>query len=128
MRLMYAWAHHMKMFIRLAVFLAAVSAASFANALALGTAELSASKSLGCVLAEDALGYLDEDQFTRRFDLAVNGFSDDRVDVIYAKALGYIDGLLYGLSSSDSTEAMSRLQDFSTSQACSRAVNIGVSL
>jgi hypothetical protein len=118
----------MKTFIRLAVLLGAVSAASFANALALGTAELTASKSLGCVLAEDALGYLDEDQFTRRFDLAVDGFSEERIDVIYAKALGYIDGLLYGLSSSDSTEAMMRLQDFSTSQTCTRAVKIGVSL
>jgi hypothetical protein len=118
----------MKSFVRLAVLLGAFSAASFANALALGSAELTASKSLGCVLAEDALGYLDEDQFTQRFDQVVDGFSEERIDVIYAKALGYIDGLLFGLSSSDSTVAMMRLQDFSTSQACSRAVAIGVSL
>lgn len=98
------------------------------SALALGAAELQASKALGCVLAEDALGYLSEEQFNERFDGAVDGFDDESVDVIYAKALGYIDGLMFGLSASDNQEAMQRLQSLSTSQACSRPVNVGVSL
>ncbi|MDC1287481.1 hypothetical protein N8198_06305 [Gammaproteobacteria bacterium] len=118
----------MRAFIRLSALAVVLIASPLANALALGVAELSAAKSLGCVLAEDALGYLSEEQFTERFDMVVDGFIEGKVDVIYAKALGYIDGLLFGLSSNDTADAMARLQDFSSSQACSRAVNIGVSL
>jgi hypothetical protein len=103
-------------------------ASPFANALAVGAAELQASRDLGCVLAEDALGYLDEEQFNERFDSVVDGFSEETVDIIYAKALGYIDGLLFGIAPSDQGEANFRLQNFSNSQVCSRAVNVGVSL
>jgi hypothetical protein len=99
-----------------------------AQALALGAAELHASKALSCVLADDALGYLGEEQFNEAFDTVVDGFSDEAVDVIYAKALGYIDGLLFGLSAGDQAEAMLRLQNLSSSQTCSRAVQLGVSL
>ncbi len=111
-----------------AAFIAAVSGSQQAAALALGAAELKASQALGCVLAEDALGYLSEEQFNERFDGVVEGFGDEAVDVIYAKALGYIDGLLFGMSAQNETEAMLRLQSFSTSRACSRPVNVGVSL
>ena len=118
----------MNRFVLLLITLAALLGAQQASALALGAAELRASQSLGCVLAEDALGYLSEEQFNDAFDAAVEGFADDAVDVIYAKALGYIDGLLFGLSAQDSSEAAQRLQSFSNSQACSRPVNVGVSL
>jgi hypothetical protein len=118
----------MKSLLRLSVVICSLAAAPLAHSLALGAAELNAARSLGCVLAEDALGYLNEDQFTRRFDLVVEGFAEDAVDVIYAKALGYIDGLLFGVSTSDSGEAMARLQDYAASQACSSVVKIGVSL
>lgn len=103
-------------------------ASPLANALAVGAAELQASRNLGCVLAEDALGYLDEEQFNQRFDSVVDGFSEETVDIIYAKALGYIDGLLFGIAPNDQGEANFRLQSFSNSQACSRTVNVGVSL
>ncbi len=69
------------------------------QALTLSPDHLAAAESLSCVLAEDALGYLDEDQFNSRFDASVTGFNEQAVDVIYAKALGYIDGLLFGVSS-----------------------------
>lgn len=118
----------MSRFTKLFVLLMAVALSPLANALALGSAELQASKALSCVLAEDALGYLEEDQFNARFDDVVDGFSDGAVDVIYAKALGYIDGLLFGVAPQDQGEASRRLQDLSNSQACSRPVKMGVSL
>ncbi len=102
-----------------------------ASALTLSSAELAASQLLGCVLADDALGYLTEDQFNDRFDETVEDFSDEQVDVIYAKALGYIDGLLFGVSSGDASEASRRLLTYSSSETCAagaRYANHTVSL
>jgi len=89
-----------------------------AQALTLSPAHLEAAQRLGCVLADDALGALSEDQFNQRFDSAVEGFSEGAVDVIYAKALGTIDGLLFGVSSQGG-EAARRLREFRRSQRCS---------
>lgn len=111
--------------------LAAALFCSSVHALTLSSAELDAAAQLGCVLAEDALGYLNEDQFNDRFDTVVSDFSESQVDVIYAKALGYIDGLLFGLSSSDSAVAAKRLEAYSNSNNCGfgmSAVSLGVSL
>lgn len=92
--------------------------ATSAQALTLSSAHLAAAERLGCVLADDALGYLDEEQFNSRFDDAVAGFGDEAVDVIYAKALGYIDGLLFGVPDGASTEASRRLEAYSSSGRC----------
>ena len=89
-----------------------------AQALTLSSAELAAAQQLGCVLADDALGYLDENQFNARFDDVVESFSDEQVDVIYAKALGYIDGLLFGVPSGEGHVASRRLESFSNSESC----------
>ena len=96
---------------------AGIGLAGAAQALTLSPAHLAAAQRLGCVLADDALGTLSEDQFNRRFDSAVEGFSEGAVDIIYAKALGTIDGLLFG-ASSQGGEASSRLREFRTSQRC----------
>jgi hypothetical protein len=89
-----------------------------AHALTLSPAHLEAAQRLGCVLADDALGALSEDQFNQRFDSAVEGFSEGAVDIIYAKALGTIDGLLFG-ATSQGGEASRRLREFRRSQRCS---------
>lgn len=88
------------------------------HALTLSPAHLAAAQQLGCVLADDALGALSEEQFNRRFDSAVDGFSESAVDIIYAKALGTIDGLLFGVTSQDG-EASQRLRSFRRSERCS---------
>ena len=95
--------------------------AAAAQALTLSSAHLDAAQQLGCVLADDALGYLDENQFNDRFDEAVAGFDDEAVDVIYAKALGYIDGLLFGIADGEASEASRRLLAFSASGRCEAA-------
>ncbi|MEM6545974.1 MAG: hypothetical protein AAF680_13785 [Pseudomonadota bacterium] len=100
------------------VCLAFVSTAS--QALSLGTAELRAAQELGCVLADDALGYLDEAQFDQRFDEVVNGFDAEQTDVIYAQALGYIDGLLFGIDGAQTKIAEDRLRQYSDSDRCAR--------
>jgi hypothetical protein len=113
---------------RLLTMLAALFGSFGAQALSLGSDELHAAQRLGCVLADDALGYLDEEQFNRRFDEAVTDLSEAQVDVIYAKALGYIDGLLFGVPSGKPDAATRRLLDFSSSHSCSESVISTVSL
>ncbi|WP_439108099.1 hypothetical protein [Congregibacter sp.] len=102
-----------------------------AQALTLSSVELNAAAHLGCVLADDALGYLNEEQFNSRFDEAVGDLSDEQVDVIYAKALGYIDGLLFGVSPGNADIANQRLEAYSNSGSCAygaQAVSRTVSL
>ncbi|WOJ94359.1 hypothetical protein R0135_04155 [Congregibacter variabilis] len=102
-----------------------------AHALTLSSVDLDAAAQLGCVLADDALGYLNEDQFNERFDEVVGNLPEAQVDVIYAKALGYIDGLLFGVSSGNSDIAQRRLESYSNSGSCaygSQAVRRTVSL
>ncbi len=94
------------------------------HALTVGADELRAAKGLGCVLADDALGYLSEEQFNQRFDETVAGLSAEQEDVAYATALGYIDGLLFGVPSGNQRAATERLQAFSESEACSRFVAV----
>lgn len=102
-----------------------------AQALTLSSVDLDAAVQLGCVLADDALGYLNEEQFNDRFDEVVGNLPDAQVDVIYAKALGYIDGLLFGVSADNSDIAQRRLESYSNSGSCaygSQAVRRTVSL
>ncbi len=95
-----------------------LSASLPVQALTLSSSELAAAEQLGCVLADDALGYLNEDQFNNRFDDVVDAFSDEQVDVIYAKALGYIDGLLFGVPNGQGQLAARRLESYSNSERC----------
>lgn len=113
---------------RLCAVLAFVLVTQPAQALSLGTEELQAAEQLGCVLADDALGYLNEEEFNWRFDNAVAEVSEDQVDVIYAKALGYIDGLLFGVSGEHSEVVERRLKSLSNSTACLGPVRNTVSL
>jgi hypothetical protein len=101
------------------------------QALTLSSVELDAAAQLGCVLADDALGYLNEEQFNDRFDEVVGDLPEAQVDVIYAKALGYIDGLLFGLTAQNSDIANRRLESYSNSGSCAygaQAVSRTVSL
>ena len=99
-----------------AAFLVSLLVAAPLKALTLSPAHLEAAERLGCVLADDALGQLDDAQFNQRFDAAVRGFDPRAVDVIYAKALGYVDGLLFGASMGP--EAEQRLRAFTGSAGC----------
>ena len=50
-------------------------------------------------------------------------------DVIYAQALGYFDGLMFGIPAGDDREVSARLQEYLSSAACTRLTGLeGVSL
>lgn len=92
-------------------------------ALVLGAEELAAARAVTCVLAQDALGYLSEDQFDTLLDGALEDFDETQGDIIYAKALGYVDGLMFGLPEGDERRVNERLRRFNASSACTRRVS-----
>ena len=109
---------------------AVLAAALSANAqsLALGPDEFVAARNLACVLAQESLGYLAGDEYAELTDDVLDGYSEQEVDVIRAKALGYYDGLMFGLPA-DEQRVNDRLQEFVESRACTvvtgyRGVNL----
>lgn len=99
-----------------------------AQALALGPDEFIAAKQLSCVLAHDALGYLSDEEYETQVDNVLTNYEAELGDVIYAKALGYFDGLMFGIVERDQPAIEARLRDFSGSQACSQQVGLHFSL
>ncbi|MHA7816803.1 MAG: hypothetical protein ACX93N_10025 [Pseudohaliea sp.] len=93
-----------------------------ARALSLGPDEFVAAREVTCILAQDALGYLREDDFNTLLDGALESFDEGQGDVIYAKALGYFDGLMFGIPDGDEGQVSERLRAFNQSQACSGLV------
>ena len=110
----------------LALMLLAASATS--QALALGPDEFAAARQLTCVLAQDSLGYLQESQYDDMVDEVLDGYDQADGDVIYAKALGYFDGLMFGIPERDQRQIHSRLQSFIESQACTQIVGVSFDL
>ncbi|QIB67239.1 hypothetical protein [Kineobactrum salinum] len=101
---------------------------SRASALALGPEEFAAAKRLSCVLAQDSLGYLTEKDYQQLTDEVLDEFEAEQGDVIYAKALGYFDGLMFGIPEQDDAGVTARLQSFVASQACTMVVGVSYSL
>jgi len=93
-----------------------------ARALSLGPDEFVAAREVTCILAQDALGYLGEEDFNALLDSALESFDATQGDVIYAKALGYFDGLMFGIPGGDDALVSDRLRAFNQSQACSGLV------
>jgi hypothetical protein len=50
----------------------------------------------------------------------MTGYDQAQGDVIYAKAIGYFDGLMFGLPADDASEINARLQQYLSSKACTR--------
>ncbi len=99
-----------------------------ANALALGPDEFDAAKRLSCVLAQDSLGYLTEQDYEQLTDEVLDEFEAEQGDVVYAKALGYFDGLMFGIPEQDAAGVRARLQSFVDSQACAMVVGVSYTL
>lgn len=103
--------------------LLAITVSSGAQALALGPKEFAAAKSVACVMAQDSLGYLSEDDFNDLIDQVLSDFDGESGDVVYAKAVGYFDGLMFGIPESDQRLVQERLREFNASRACTRLVS-----
>jgi len=86
-----------------------------ASALSLGVEEFQASRQLACVLAEQSLGYLSEEEYGARTHTVLDGFDDSERDNILSKALGYYDGLMFALEPEQVDE---RLETFVASTSC----------
>lgn len=94
-----------------------MSASLPAAALSLAPKEFAASRQLACVLAEQSLGYLDETEYGARTHDVLDGFDDSERDNILAKAIGYMDGLMFEIED-ESAEVNDRLQQFVASRNC----------
>ena len=90
-------------------------------ALSMAPDEFSASRQLACVLAEQSLGYLSDDEYGARTHTVLDGFDDAERDNILAKALGYVDGLMFAIEDSEQDRVNARLDSFVTSESCEAA-------
>lgn len=106
------------MFNRLLLCLLMTSFSSPLWALALSTEEFQASRQMACVLAEQSLGYLSEDDYGARTHNALEGFEDSERGNILAKALGYYDGLMFEIADDDTSAVNHRLEQFVASSSC----------
>ncbi len=89
-----------------------------AAALSLAPEEFTASRQLACVLAEQSLGYLTEVEYGSRTHEVLDGFDDGERDNILAKAIGYVDGLMFDVAAEDALQVNYRLEEFVASQTC----------
>ena len=92
-------------------------------ALSLSKAEFHASREMACVLAGEALGHLNEEEYGQRFHEVMNGFDDVERDSILAKALGYYDGLMFDIPSDEPSAVKARLETYVASEACSQGMS-----
>ena len=118
----------MKSVLQLSLAAALLVGSNLSQALALGPDEFTAARQLTCVLAQDSLGYLSESQYDERVGDVLDDFNEVDGDVIYAKALGYFDGLMFGIPERDQRQINARLQSFVESQACTQIVGVSFDL
>ena len=92
--------------------------ASQASALSLAPEEFQASRKLACVLAEQSLGYLSEEEYGSRTHAVLGDFDETERDKLLAKALGYYDGLMFSIEASNTVQVNERLASFVHSNSC----------
>jgi hypothetical protein len=90
-----------------------------ATALALAPDEFQASRQLACILAQQSLGQLSEQEYGELTHSVLDDFDEAEQDAILAKALGYYDGLMFSIPGDDAVEVNLRLEDFVSSPTCS---------
>ena len=80
--------------------------------------EFAASRQMACVLAQQSLGHLTEDEYGKRTHTLLEGFDETERSTILAKAIGYYDGLMFDIADSDGSAVDTRLRDFIDSGTC----------
>ena len=95
-----------------------VAGSQQASALSVAPEEFFASRQMACVLAEQSLGYLSEEEYGLRTHTILDGFDDSERDSILAKALGYYDGLMFEVAADDDHQVAQRLELFVASRTC----------
>ncbi|MFT6050783.1 MAG: hypothetical protein ACI9B9_000421 [Halioglobus sp.] len=89
-----------------------------ALALSLAPEEFQASRTMTCVLAEESLGYLSEQEYGTRMHTVLDEFNEAERENILAKALGYYEGLIFEIDTADEVAINGRLAYFVASTSC----------
>ncbi len=89
-----------------------------AAALSFSPEEFQASRKLACVLAQQSLGQLTEEEYGERAHTVLDGFDELERDNILAQAVGYYGGLVFSIAKSDPTGVSPKLEDFLSSSTC----------
>lgn len=92
-----------------------------AASLSLAPEEFVASRQLACVLAEQSLGYLSEKEYGARTHTVLDGFDELERDNILAKALGYMDGLMFSIDDANPDLVNERLRTYVQSGSCEQS-------
>lgn len=87
-------------------------------ALSFSPDEFKASRKLACVLAQQSLGQLSEDEYGAKTHTVLDGFDETERDHILAQAVGYFGGLMYSSESDDEAGESLRLEEFLASSTC----------
>ena len=90
------------------------------SALSVAPEEFFASRQMACVLAEESLGFLSEEEYGLRMHTILDGFDESERDSILAKAIGYYDGLMFEVAADDYQQVVQRLELFVASNTCVR--------
>lgn len=108
----------MKALIRLCVFpLLAYAAQS--PALSLAPEEFKASRKMACVLAQQSLGRISEDEYGEKANTVLDGFDEAERNNILAQAVGYYGGLMFSSTDDNTAKAALRIENFLSSSTCS---------
>jgi hypothetical protein len=92
---------------------------TLSHALDIGPAEFRAAKQTACVMAQESLGYLSGDEYELLLEDVLEEFDDGERDTIFAKALGYYDGLMFSIPADNASMIQERLVGYITSDYCS---------
>ena len=98
-------------------------------ALSLAPEEFKASRKMACVLAQQSLGQLSEDEYGEKANTLLDGFDETERNNILAQAVGYYGGLVYTSERPNAEKMHIRLEDFLASSTCSqdyRQVNLSL--
>lgn len=92
--------------------------ASQGFALSFAAEEFQASRKLACVLVQQSLGQLSEEEYGERAHTVLDGFDEAERDNILAQAVGYYGGLVFSSVSEDTTGVSTKLEEFLSSSNC----------
>jgi hypothetical protein len=88
-------------------------------ALSMAPEQFAASRKLACVLAQQSLGQLSEEEYGNRAHTLLDGFDDKERDAVLAQAVGYYSGIMFSTTEVDARQTTLKLQDFVSSSTCS---------
>jgi hypothetical protein len=100
------------------MWMALMAVPSQSLALSFAPEEFEASRKLACVLAQQSLGHLTEDEYGAKTHTVLEGFDETERDNILAQAVGYYGGLMFSRSDTGSAATALKLEDFIASSTC----------